>query len=134
MTYFGYFNDSNVIQKDNLDDLAQVPGIRYYLKMEFVHDSRAFTLIKPNGMLNFLIVGGFELRDISTEFYIKTSNAHLSRVTILETSINRIFTIDIRSEQSPQKLINRLLKVFDKLVETGSYEAYLQAIELEVIK
>ena len=83
MIYYGIFNDGNFIDKHKLEDLAQVIGLEYFLKQEYLPGNKydVFTLIHPDGKLNFLRINHIELRNIGTNYwdnYYKKTMASLS--------------------------------------------------------
>ncbi len=131
-TYMGVFKDGNHISNHNLGDLSQVPDVEYLIKIVYIsYNLRKYTLIHPDGKLNFLKIGNFEVRDISNEFYHLD---HKATITIQDLSENLLRKEVIITKQSADKMMTNLLELLNNLNEAGSYSIYIKLKELEELK
>ena len=126
-SFVGIFGDGTSITNNDIQDLAQVPGIIHIIKVVFVdYNLRKFTMIMPNGNLNFLRVGDFEVRDISAEFYDRIANAHKAEVTLYDYQENKTQKQRIGTGQRADLMVKELLKLLDDLNEAGSYSLFVK--------
>lgn len=131
-SFAGILENGIPIFNGNLDDLIQVPGIEYIVKVEFVdYNLRKFTLIHNDGKLRFLKIGDFEVRDISVELY---HLEHKVDVLIYDHIESQIRKVRIRTGQSASVMMRELLNVLKNLDEARSYSLYMKLNKLNELE
>ena len=107
MTYYGIFNDGNFIDKHKLEDLVLVPGLEYFLKLEYLPGNSnfsVFTLIHPDGKPNFLRINHIELRNIGTQSWDIYSKKTTANFTFYNHRSNQTFQTFLTTNASAKFL------------------------------
>jgi hypothetical protein len=114
--YWGIFENGTLVSNRRLEDLAQIPNIKYFVREE----SGKLTLINSDDSLNFLKNGDFELRDISRISKGKAT------ATFYENRIDNIFQLELKIS-GLSFVLNELIPLMVTLNEFGSYNAYMNS-------
>jgi hypothetical protein len=113
MIYYGIFDDGNCINKHKLEDLAQVTGLEYFLKQEYLPGNKydVFTLIHPDGKLNFLRINHIELRNIGINSWSNHNKKTMAEFTFYNYRLNKTFQTPL-STHSGAKFVKEELIPF----------------------
>ena len=114
--YWGIFQNGTLVNNRRLEDLAQIPDIKYFVREEY----QRLILINSDNSLNFLEIGDFELRDISQNHKGKAT------ATFYEKRVDNIFQLELKVS-GVSFVLNELVPLMTKLNEYGSSKAYINS-------
>jgi hypothetical protein len=94
-------------------------------------------MVSASGLVQFLRIGGFELRDIGYIYFNSVTKKSSVTISVCDIRLNTVFqhVVKIRNESGLFSFFYNDILPFLRLVdEYGSYKSYQQSIELASLK